>query len=305
MSFHKYPKITRYGEKETALLLDAPEDIIYIEEKIDGANFRFMPTEDGRILFGSRTQSIGDDTKEIGGTWNKCVKFILETVKDKDLIPYSGCIFYGECCIPHSIQYDWENIPPFLGFDILKNDVYLNEERFVDFNEKRRIFSELGIPVVPAFPAFRADYIREVSISEKDIPISEYGNGVRAEGIVLKNYRTQVFLKYVSQKFKEVNKNAFGGNKKFAADDNEKLLFTYCTNPRIDKQIFKLVDEGNELNIKLMQFLPVRVWDDIVEEHSEDILHKDWKLDIRACRKGVSKRCLSVLEQVISLQAVM
>jgi hypothetical protein len=303
MTFHKYPKIVRFGEKETANLLENPDDIIYIEEKIDGANFRFMPTEDGRIIFGSRNQSIGDDSKaeesfKQKNNWSVCVNFILECLKDKDLSPYTGFIFYGECCIPHSIKYDWDSIPPFLGFDIMKGDLFL------DFDEKRRIYSELGLPVVPSFPAFTVDYIKNMTLSEKDIPLSEYGDGLRAEGIVLKNYKTQTFLKFVSTKFKEVNKNAFGASKKFASDDDERLVATYCTNPRIDKQIFKLVDDGQELNIKLMQFLPKLVWEDIVEEHSRDILQENWKLDLRACRKAVSQRCKGVLEQVIQIQHV-
>lgn len=298
MTFHKYPKIGRYGDKETSVLLESPEDIIYIEEKIDGANFRFMPTEDGRIIFGSRTQSLGYDTQGIEGTWKKCVEFILNTVKDKDVFKYTGFIFYGECCIPHSIQYDWGTIPPFIGFDILV------EDRFLGFEEKRAIYSELGLPIVPAFPAFSANYIKDIKFSETDIPLSNYGDGLKAEGIVLKNYRTQTFLKFVSTKFKEVNKNTFGSSKKFAADDDERLVSTYCTNPRIDKQIFKLVDNGQELSIKLMQFLPKLVWEDIIEEHAADILQENWKLDLRACRKAVSQRCKGVLEQVISLQQV-
>jgi len=295
MVFHKYPKIGRFGETETSLLLESPDDLIYIEEKIDGANFRFMLTDEGRIIFGSRNQSICDDTEEIGGSWARCVRFIKDKIKDKELSKYTGHIFYGECCIPHSIKYNWDTIPPFLGFDILVDGA------FIDFDAKLEIYSELGLPVVPSFPAFTAEHVKNMIFSENDIPISEYGNGLKAEGIVLKNYRTQTFLKFVSSKFKEVNKATFGSSPKFAADDNEKLIAVYCTNPRIYKQIFKLIDDGNELDMRLMQYLPMRVWDDIVEEHSEDILHKDWKLDIRACRKGVSKRCLGVLEQIISL----
>lgn len=300
MTFHKYPKIVRFGGKETEILLENPNDIIYFEEKIDGANFRFMPTEDGRIIFGSRTQSIGDSTRaeesfHQKNNWSKCVQFILNALKNKDLKPYTGYIFYGECCIPHSIQYNWDTMPPFIGYDIMKDD------KFIDYYEKCKIFSELGLPVVNSFMPHEARDVKNMSFTDADVPNSIYGS-VQAEGFVLKNYRTQTFLKFVCTKFKEVNKTKFGGNKKFASDDNERLIDTFCTNPRIDKQIFKLVDDGNELNIKLMQFLPSKVWDDIVEEHSEEILHKDWKLDIRACRKSVSKRCLGVLEQVIQLQ---
>ncbi len=295
--FHKYPKIKRFGDKkEMAALTEKPEDLIYIEEKIDGANFRFMPTSDGRIVFGSRNMSVGDSNHEIGGNWNKCSNFIIDTLIHSDIGNYAGLIFYGECSLPHSVSYDFENMPPFIGFDIMKNGIFL------DFEEKHKIFDDIGLPVVKSLRPVTVDQLSEIELNEGSIPISEYGN-VKAEGIVLKNYRTQTFVKFVSSKFKEVNKKSFGNSKKFAADDNERLIATYCTNPRIDKHVFKLVDEGNELEMKLMQFLPSLVWGDIVEEHGEEILNKNWKLDLMACRKEVSKRCGAVLERTIKTQA--
>ena len=295
--FHKYPKIKRFGDKkEIAALMDRQDDIIYIEEKIDGANFRFMPTSDGRIVFGSRNMSIGDDTQEIGGNFAKCVKYIISSAKTADFSKYSGLIFCGEGTLPHSVHYDFENIPSFIGFDIMRDGIFL------DWDEKNKIFDELGLPVVKSVRQLTVGELREIELGESSIPISEYGN-VKAEGIVLKNYRTQTFVKFVSSKFKEVNKKVFGNSKKFAADDNERLIATYCTNPRIDKHVFKLVDDGNELEMKFMQFLPSLVWADIVEEHGDEILSKNWKLDLRACRKDVSKRCGAVLEQTIKTQA--
>lgn len=296
-TFYKYPKIKRFGDKkEMEALMERPDDIIYIEEKIDGANFRFMPTSDGRIVFGSRNMSIGDDKQEIGGNFAKCVKYIIETTKNKDVSKYSGFIFCGECSLPHSVHYDFENMYPFIGFDIMKNG------EFIGFVEKHKIFDEIGLPVVKSFRPLKVGEFGEIKLTEASIPVSEYGD-VKAEGLVLKNYRTQTFVKFVSTKFKEVNKKAFGNSKKFAADDNERLIATYCTNPRIDKHVFKLVDDGNELEMKLMQFLPSLVWADIVEECGEEILNKNWKLDLRACRKDVSKRCGAVLERIIKTQA--
>lgn len=298
MTFHKYPKIGRFGEvKVTDELLSLSEDIIIAQEKIDGANFRFMPSEDGRIIFGSRNLSIGDSTNDIGGNWNKCVKFILERLNGRDLSEYYGYIFYGECCIPHSIQYAWERIPAFLGFDIMKND------KFLDYEEVKMVYEKLNLPMVPLVSINSVLYYKEIKLSENDIPNSVYYAG-KAEGIVLKNYRTQTFCKFVSEKFKEVNKATFGSSAKHIEDDSEKLVAMYCTNPRIDKKVFELVNNGNELHMKLMKQLPQLVWCDIVDEHAVEILNKKWKIDIEKCKKSVALRCKSVLEQIISMQAV-
>lgn len=297
MTFHKYPKIKRLGERDTKALLDNEDDIIYEEEKLDGAQFRFMPTEDGRIVFGSRNQSIGDSTNEINGNWKNCVDYIINILKDKDISKYAGYIFYGECCIPHSIQYDWDNISPFIAYDVMKDDVFLS------YDEKCEIFNELGFEIIKLLDKKFVKDINILDITDNDVPKSEYG-AVQAEGIVFKNYRTQVFAKYVCKKFKEVNKSKFGESKKYCKTDNELLIATYCTNARIDKYIFKLMDEGNELDMKLMQYLPKVIWNDIVEECSVEILNENWIIDFRQVRKDVAKRCVAVLEQMISLNYV-
>lgn len=293
MTFHKYPKIKTIGTEETKKLFENPDDWVYIQEKIDGANFRFMPMEDGRIIFGSRTQSIGDTNQDIGGNWKTCVDFITTALKEHDMSKYAGHIFYGECCIRHSVDYDWDVIPPFLAYDIMVNDV------FADVNYSKGIFTKIGLPFVPQIWDGAVHQLPE--INEAYIPQSKYGN-VQAEGIVIKNYDSQTFAKFVTQKFKEVNKNTFGQGKKQATNDNERLIAVYCTNPRIDKHVFNLVNDGNALDMPLMRWLPNLVWADIVDEHGKDILFENWTIDIREVRRGISKRCGAVLQQIITNQ---
>lgn len=296
MTFHKYPKIKKIGTEDTELLLSNPDNWIYIQEKIDGANFRFMPTEDGRIVFGSRNNSIGDTTADIGGNWKRCVNFILDATKDKNLKAFAGCIFYGECCVKHSMNYDWDTIPPFLGFDM-----WHPEDGFVNEDIARSHYYFLGLPVVPTI---WDGYVRDVpELNESFVPKSAYAP-MQAEGVVIKNYENQIFAKLVTSKFKEVNKDTFGKGKKHAANDNEKVISMYCTNPRIDKQIFSLVDDGNALDMPLMQWLPNNVWQDIIDEHGAEILHSNFSVDFRQIRKLISKRCSSVLNQVITNNAL-
>jgi hypothetical protein len=142
------------------------------------------------------------------------------------------------------------------------------------------------------------------NIDDSFVPDSKYTplslQNRQAEGVVFKNYDKQIFAKYVRKKFKEVNKRAFGGSKKFANDDSEKIVAIYCTNARIDKIIFKLMDEGFKLNKKMMTKLPVRVYQDIISENWKDILTTKYIIDVNRTRKLVAKRCLAVLDQVIT-----
>lgn len=291
LKFKKYPKIRQLGHKENDGILDGE---LCIEEKIDGANFRFM-FKDDRIIFGSRTQSIGDSEMEISGNWKRCVGFIRETVENSKKQGLKGLMFYGENCIKHSYEYDWDKIPPFLGFDIYD----LKKEQFIDVSKKHLLFKKLGLPSIESVIVLAKD------LTEKDleIPMSEYADNV-AEGIVIKNYKKQLFAKIVSDKFKEINKATFGTSKKWAKDDTEYFVFKYCTNARIDKHIFKAVDDGNELDLKLMSIVPNAVYRDIWEECWEEIAHSKKKIDMGKFKSMVSKRCLAVVKMVMTNTAL-
>lgn len=292
LKFKKYPKIRQLGHKENDGILDGE---LCIEEKIDGANFRFM-FKDDRIIFGSRTQSIGDSEMEIGGNWKRCVGFVKETVKNSKKQKLKGLMFYGENCIKHSYEYDWDKIPPFLGFDIYD----LKKEQFIDASKKHLLFKKLGLPSIESVIG-----VWGKDLSEKDfkIPMSDYADNL-AEGIVIKNYKKQIFAKKVSDKFREINKKTFGTSKKWAKDDTEYFVFKYCTNARIDKHIFKAVDDDNELDLKLMSIVPNAVYSDIWEESWEDIAYSKKMIDLNKFKKMVSGRCLAVLKQVMTNTAL-
>jgi len=80
----------------------------------------------------------------------------------------------------------------------------------------------------------------------------------------------------------------------------EKFVLRYCTNQRIDKCVFKLLDEGHKLGISLMKYLPKRVIDDIFEENWKEIFHSGMILDLRNVRKKIGHRCKAVLKQIIN-----
>ncbi|MDP2692222.1 MAG: hypothetical protein Q8O88_01120 [bacterium] len=131
------------------------------------------------------------------------------------------------------------------------------------------------------------------------VPQSAYARD-RAEGIVFKNYTKQIFAKYVTEKFKEVNKETFGGNKKYSQNDSDRLVCMFCTNSRIEKNLFKLLDEGNKLEMPLMTQLPKRVLNDMMEEHWKEICMSSWSINFRDTRKKVTGRCAAVLRQMIT-----
>ena len=287
-SFIKYPKIKILGHKDNKGIFDNPDDDIVIEEKMDGANTRFI-VKDGKIYFGSRNTIIDESSMNFK-SWSNSIQFIKEKVNtNKEL---EGYIFFGESMIPHSLSYDWNKIPPFLAFDIYD----MNNNIFLDYDNKIKIFNKLNLSVVPLVKITKAKEI--TSISDNNVPPSKYisrGKNNQAEGIVFKNYAKQIFAKYVRNKFKETKKKT----KIIYKGDEEKFVDLFCTEARINKIIFKLIDEGYQLEMKLMEKLPMKVYNDIWEENWQEIIFKKWKLNLKLLRTLVAKQCLVVLKQFI------
>jgi hypothetical protein len=299
MEFEKYHKLKRLGDEENKDIFSYPEDEIIIQEKIDGANFRFY-IQNGKIIFGSRTREIGEEPNgDEDKNFRRAIEYVREQINDKDLSKYEGLIFYGENCVRHTMAYDWESIPPFLGFDIKTETGYLH------YSNVETIFNELGLEIVPLLDRVYAKDI-ELPITDTHVPISKYASpsseDQQAEGIVFKNYDKQIFGKYVRDKFKEMNSKVFGGSPKYNKvddTDNSEFVFKYVTNARIEKLILKEIDNGEKMSMKLMGTLIKNTYLDIIEEEWKDILTSNWKLDFKKIRKNIAPRVRAVLEQMI------
>ena len=293
MEFEKYHKIRVLGDDENRGILDAPDDLILIEEKIDGANFRVYIKPDGNMFIGSRNRTL--DEKDVADkAWIRCVRFITE--KLRDYVPDKDTILFGECCTKHTMNYDFGKMPPYLAFD-LKVD-----GKYVDYKEKILMFEDNDLPYVPIVGYMTAGELKKKKIEDM-VPVSEYAlesaEDKLAEGIVIKNYKRQLFAKYVRDIFREKNREVFGGSPKYGETEEDRWVLMYVTNPRIEKAILKIIDDGNKLEMALMKKLPNFVWEDVWEEECMNIVRTYKKLEFRDCRKRLTKRCLNVLQQMI------
>lgn len=287
MDFIKYPKIKILGDDENRGIF---ESHITIEEKIDCANFRTMVTKD-KIIMGSRGRELNEAGEK---QFTRCMVHIRERLGynqhmiDNLLEKYGTFILFGECITRHTIGYDFENMPPFIGFDVY------TENGFLDREEKVKVFENLGLDVVKLI--YEGEYTGKKLL---EIPQSVYYNG-KSEGIVIKNFTTQQFAKIVDSKFKEKNRETFGGSKKFAVNGNETFIAIYCTNARIEKTIFKMVDDGASLSMVMMGNLFKAVYADIWEEEWQEISKSSLTLNLKKLKSMVALRCKSVLVQMIT-----
>lgn len=285
MEFMKYLKIKVLGADENKGILDSR---VEITEKIDGFNARIMLKD--KLVFGSRNRELAEVGEKQFTRFMVYIKELFNTKNLKDINKqYSTLILYGEGITRHTIGYDFDKMPPFIGYDIYS----INENKFLDSITRQKIFKELGIEYVHVIDKGK------FSVKHKfEVPQSVYYNGP-AEGLVIKSEITNLRAKIVRAEFKEKNREVFGGSKKFAKNDTDYFVAVYCTNARIEKHIFKLLDEDETLDMKLMMYLPKSVYTDIWEEEWQEIYPANLTLDLKNIRKRIASRCKDVLLQMI------
>jgi hypothetical protein len=235
----KFHKIHRLGQYEIP-----KEDTVYVEEKLDGANFRVWFDEDKTIRFGTRETEFPRECQAFG-QFQRAVDYI-RTRQDKfmEAIKYNPelqrYIFYLECMTKHTLNYDWEITPPVVLFDIFDTI----DNRYLALTHKGEIANNLDIKTPQLVYCGQN---RE--FTESDIPKSAYGP-FQAEGIVVKPMVTKFDIhgtilrgKLVRQEFKEQNHKVF--NAKNGEDPKENLfVLKYVTEPRLEKLYLKMKERG-------------------------------------------------------------
>lgn len=312
----KYPKVWHHYDSRVNGVFS--EGQLTITEKLDGGNFRFaLREEDGeeKVIFGRKRSREGDENNIPDSSFKRAMEYVADIdnlhwrIKDIEEKYGGKATFFAENMIMHSLDYEWENVPPLLGFDVYihrdNSEAGIPQKELVNdsphsgfikrFGIVEQLFFEIGIPTVPV--------IRRVDAEDFDpenfmVPNSKYRDG-QAEGVVIRNEKNGIKTKIVSDQFEEVNHRAFG---KRGSDltDTERFCSAYCTNQRIKKIIIKMVvDEGEDLHMSLMEDLPRRVFVDIWEENANDIYGKRWELDFGKVNGRIADRCRRVLKRMV------
>lgn len=328
-SMRRYPKVPHLTVEDEHRLnpkLDGflTEGEIYVTEKLDGSNFRFAVyderyesaysdelvnenLDEGDLIWGSKKVFRGavqpDD--DVAGNFERALRHVDEVVESSTVRELhdeydSPLTFYAENMVKHSLSYQWESLPPLLGFDVrlegCAGDEFLHREEATD------VFDQIGLSFVPlaqdnCVSAERAslNYFTRIPIPESD-----YRDG-DAEGVVLRNEDTNQRAKIVSEQFQERLYDRWGKPKSRTKTDTERLVATYCTNARIRKHIIRMVqEEGRDLSMRLMEDLRVRVVEDIWEENWPEIITKNWTVDMGQVWQLVADRCRAVLDAMVT-----
>lgn len=297
----KFDKIRRIGDRENAGILESEDDALYLQEKMDGANFRFtlaanvegvnarQPNQE--LVFGSRNCIYKYD-KDTNKSFRHAVEYVKQEIDRTAMLnlakDYGGVTVFGEAMHPHTLEYDWDEVPSFLGFDIWSHD----EERYLDPFVVESRMETLDLPFVPTIP------LNEWEPSD-DIPRSEYRDGP-AEGVVIKNSTTGQRAKVRSEEFKEVHGGPTGGDEEYDGDDSIPLARKFTTEARVKKHIHKAENVGRTVGMEDMEWFWELVFEDIIEEEYDEIFLGNYQIDTKDFRSEVASLTANYLQNYLS-----
>lgn len=255
---------------------NAPDELferghLWLQEKADGANFRFTLDESGLIRFGDRSRVYAPD--DVPGPYQHAVRHVRERL-DRDALraaveEVESVVFFGEAMHGHAIDYDWERTPSFLGFDVWAGD------RFLPPDAVEKIYDRLGLDFVNTF----AKEVRAIDFDpgSYEIPASNWYDGP-AEGVILRN-KTGDRAKLLHPEFEEVEDAV-------PVDaDIEGLARKYATRRRMEKLAHKLEDHEQAVTVDALY---ERTLEDVIREEHKQLFHGRSDVDMGAFRSEVA-----------------
>jgi hypothetical protein len=240
----RYPKIRTVGHREVAALL--PGDVV-IQEKIDGSNFTFGRTNDGKLFCLSRNQVLNLD--EDCGMFQTAVDYV-KSIDDK--IPPATMFRCEYLRTPthNVIKYDRVPLNHLVLFEAEQQNIYGDWILTGCSGELILIEWARRLDIEPVRFFFRGmlEPQNVLSVFEDCMGHESQLGGTKPEGIVIKN--PSAFTdsgdicraKLVRQEFKEI----MAHNKKNPSDggDPSSLGHRFGGEPRWRKAIQHLRDEG-------------------------------------------------------------
>lgn len=158
---------------------------LWLLEKVDGELFRFQVRSSGLIRFGDRNRWY-DDPDAVPQRYQHAVRHVrtnLERSALREAVDDSeSLVFFGEAMHRQRIDYDWDRLPSFLGFDVWNDDT----ERFYPPDTVEQIYERLGLHPVNAFERERR--ARDFDPESYTVPQSHWYDGPAA-GVIVRDKR--------------------------------------------------------------------------------------------------------------------
>ena len=280
----KYPSIPRYGKSKTDF---EAGDRIVIFEKLDGANACITREGDKLVAF-SRNKRLSED-ETLHGFYG-----FVQSLDVKDF--EEGLLYYGEWLIRHKLDYG-SNEGQFYLFDVYDQTMGEDFGGFIDHLYVIIEAHQLGLNLAPIL--YSGPFIGEEHIFSF-IGKSELGEV--GEGVVVKCYKKQKCVKFVSPQFAEMK--AVKATKRKSSSEEYKFAQVFATRTRVEKIIFLLTNEGElEEGFGLEDMR--RVLKIVGERVHKDIMNEEWQelppnYDEKKLRGSIGKVVGKILREIIN-----
>lgn len=336
----KYPSISRIGSESTVAIEPGEDTEAVVLEKIDGDNFRWMLTESGELVFGSRNAKFTDHgtplgKDEISGRLTNAaatVESAVHSLSDKEQEKVSNLVFFGEATRFNRVKYDWgksipspeSHHPCYVGFDIWNPE----NEDWLAHSQVQKYHEMLGLETTPMCGKLSISQLHALSsnISDESVPASEYRtpdsdavdpfneHGL-AEGIIIKLCDGSQRWKYHHTYMKEVSK--FGTPRDGESVDELRhrkqnaydFVDTFVTEARVHEVAQAMVSDPKydyeETQMKMMKDLPKAVIADIMQEEGANIILNEFDIELTQqskaeIRNEVSDACSTHLKSILN-----
>jgi hypothetical protein len=270
----QYPPVPR-AEDAPADLFDSGH--LWIQERIDGAHFRFRLSTSGVLEFGGRDRVYGPDADDIPAPYHHAVRHVRErfdrAALRNSVEDVSSVVFFGVATVRRAIDYDWDRTPSFLGFDVWDT----SESRFLPPDSVERIYDRFGLDSVNTFrKEVRAT---DFDPADYEVPESAWYDGPAA-GVVVRN-KTGQRAAILHPEFE----NAPADDAELGDASANELAERYATRQRVEKIVRQL--EARERPVTFDAVYD-RVVEDIAREEQHRLFHETDSVDLGAFRSEVA-----------------
>lgn len=275
MLTHKHYMEIENLKHEIAVKFHEGDEII-IQEKLDGANASFQYDSEEDCLQCFSRNLLLTSKNDLRGFY----AWVQALDKDKvRAVLGTHRRMFGEWLVRHTVLYPEERYNTLYCFDVFDTET----KQYLPQHEVKQLAEQLGMQYVPVF------YEGKFTKWDDYMPLvgKTALGGEIGEGIIIKNMSTLnsdvLYTKIVHENFLEVKykpKQKYKKPKDSAKIKEHQRLTTLAktivTRPRVEKLLYKLVDEGvlpvdfSEEHMKLiLRHLPSAVYYDCLKEEPE------------------------------------
>ena len=268
-------------------------DNLHVTVKYDGSNGR-LGVVDGKLYIGTRSSAVPvESVDKLPHGLGKHLAPLARKASGMhdDLVHMIGegnVIFFEICGAGnlHKILYPWDM--KYIAFDGWFGGRYVPPEDARAWT----IIETLGMDVVERLPFTTVKEAKEW-VEKQD--------HAKIEGVVCKDYETQVFVKYIHPKNSELASAIFAAPKSSPHYHESAMVHATCTPNRVEKVLKRVAIitglEGKKLIGPALQAL----WDELVEEvlpaHVKE--KRPPRLDLERARKMLPKVAVPAIKKAI------